>query len=193
MNFIIEVSARHVHVSKEDLEKLFGEGYELTFIKELSQPGQFLSGEKVTVKKGNLEMGQVSILGPTRSESQVEFTITDCYKIKAKPYLRQSGDISDTESVTLIGTKGSIELSKGLIVAKRHIHITPEDAKIFNVRDEQIVNVKVDSNGRKIIFDDVVVRVSDKYALAMHVDTDEANAAMIPKDGCMGTIVNLFE
>jgi len=175
--FIVETSARHVHVTKEDLETLFGEGYELTVKKELSQPGQFASNEKVDLVGPKKTISGVSILGPIRSASQVEVSLTDARTLGVDAQVRESGDIDGTCGIKLVGPKGTVELSKGVIAAKRHIHATPEDAKELGVADKDVVAVKIDTEGRSLIFGDVVVRVSPKFALAMHIDTDESNAA----------------
>lgn len=176
MKILVETSARHLHVTKEDLETLFGKGFELSHRKDLSQPGQFASGEKVTVvgPKGELKM---SILGPVRKASQIEVSFTDARTLGLKPPVRESGDIAGSEPCKLVGPAGEVELSEGVIVAKRHVHATPEDAKRLGVQNGDIVSVKVDTKDRSLIFGDVVVRVSDKFALAMHIDTDESNAA----------------
>ena len=186
--FLVEISARHVHVTKEDLETLFGAGYELTPKKDLSQPGQFACEERVTVVGPKKELAGVSILGPCRPDTQVELSATDARSIGVKAPIRESGDVAGSGACKLVGPCGEVELSQGVIVAKRHIHMTPEDAAELNVKDCQIVNVKIATEGRSLIFGDTVVRVSPKYALAMHVDTDEANAAAIP-GSCMATIV----
>ena len=180
--FIVETSAHHVHLSQKDLETLFGEGYELTVKKELSQPGQFAAQEKVTVvgERGEKAM---SVLGPVRSESQVEVSLTDARALGLKALVRESGDLEGTNGCVLKGPKGQITLEKGVIAAKRHIHMTPADAENFNVKNGQIVKVRVDTDGRSLVFDDVVIRVKDTYALAMHIDTDESNAAGGPKEG----------
>lgn len=180
--FMVETSAHHVHLSQADLETLFGEGYELTPKKYLSQPGQFAAKEKVTVVGARGEKA-MSVLGPVRSESQVEVSLTDARSLGLKALIRESGDLEGTEGCTLKGPKGEIKLKKGVIAAKRHIHMTPEDAKNFGVENGQIVKVSVKSNGRSLIFDDVVIRVKDTYALAMHIDTDESNAAGGPTEG----------
>ena len=180
--FIVETSARHVHLSQADLETLFGEGYELTCKKELSQPGQYACNEKVTVVGSRGEKA-MSIIGPVRKESQVEVALTDARALGLTATIRESGDIEGTDGCTIKGPKGEVTLTKGVIVAKRHIHMTPEDAKRFNVTNGEIVNVKVETDGRSLIFGDTVVRVSDSYALAMHIDTDESNAAGGPKTG----------
>ena len=177
MKFLIETSARHVHVTKEVLNTLFGEGYELTVKKELSQPGQFASNERVAVIGPKGQFPAVSILGPVRPETQVELSASDARSIGVAAPIRESGDISGSGACKLVGPKGEVEISEGVIIAKRHIHATPEDAEALGVKDKEIVNVKVDSPERSLIFGDVVVRVSPKFALAMHIDTDESNAA----------------
>lgn len=186
--FLVEISARHVHVCKETLETLFGAGYELTPKKDLSQPGQFACEERVTVVGPKKEIAGVSILGPCRPEDQVELSATDARSIGVKAPIRESGDVAGSGACKLVGPCGEVELSQGVIVAKRHIHMTPEDAAELGVKDTQIVNVKVTTDGRSLVYGDTIVRVSPKYALAMHVDTDEANAAAIP-GSCMATIV----
>ena len=172
---LIETSARHVHLSKEHIDILFGKGHELTFKKELSQPGQFACEEKVEVvgPKGSLKM---SILGPTRPVDQVEVSYTDARTLGITPPVRESGDVAGTPGVKLVGPCGEVEINEGVMVAKRHIHMTPEDAAEIGVEDKQIVKVQIET-ARPLIFDDVVVRVSPKFALAMHIDTDECNAA----------------
>ena len=181
--FIVETSARHVHVTEEALAVLFGAGHQLTPKKDLSQPGQFACEERVTVVGPKKELARVSILGPVRSANQVELSATDCRAIGVDSVVRESGDIAGTPGCKLIGPAGELELSEGVIVAKRHIHMTPEDAARLGVSDKQIVSVKAESDGRSLIFGDVVVRVSDKYRLAMHIDTDESNAALGVKEG----------
>ena len=190
---IVETSARHVHVTKETLEILFGKGYELTFKKALSQPGQFLSGEKVnlvyfkvnkvTGEKVETSIKNVSILGPIRKADQVEISLTDARGLGVNCPVRESGDIAGSGVCTIVGPKGSVTLKEGVIAAKRHIHMTPSDAKEFNVNNGDIVNVKVNTNGRSLTFGDVVIRVREDFALAMHIDTDESNAA-----GCSGEV-----
>ena len=181
--FMIETSARHVHVSQKDLEVLFGEGYELTPVKDLSQPGQYACEERVTIVGSKKELGRVSILGPVRPETQVELSATDCRSIGVGIAVRESGVIDGTPGCKIVGPKGEIEIDKGVIVAKRHIHMTTADAEKFGVSDKEIVSVKAESDGRSLFFGDVVVRVSDSYALAMHIDTDESNAALGVKEG----------
>ena len=174
--FIVETSARHVHLTAEAVEILFGKGHTLTNKKDLSQPGQFACEEKVTVvgPKGSIK---ASVLGPTRPENQVELSLTDARIIGLVAPVRESGDIAGTTGCTLVGPCGEVVLTEGVIAAKRHIHMTPADAAAIGVEDKQIVNVKLDTP-RALIFGDVVVRVKDSFALAMHIDTDESNAAM---------------
>lgn len=186
-DIIVETSARHVHVCQETLEILFGQGYELTIKKMLSQPGQYACNEKVKVigPKGELS---ASILGPVRSKDQVELSLTDARSIGVKAPVRESGDIALSGACRLVGPCGEVELQEGVIAAKRHIHMTPEDAQEFGVSDKEIVSVAVKSLDRSLVFQDVVVRVSSTYALAMHIDTDECNAGGL-SGAVYGTIV----
>ncbi|MBQ0071077.1 MAG: phosphate propanoyltransferase [Spirochaetales bacterium] len=187
--FLVETSARHVHVTQETLEKLFGAGYQLTVKKELSQPGQFASNERVTVVGPKKELANVSILGPCRKLNQVELSATDARSIGIDAPIRESGDVAGSGACKLVGPCGEVELSEGVIVAKRHIHMTEADAAEMGVKNGEIVNVLIENgNGRKTIFGDTVIRVSNSYALAMHVDTDESNAASCAR-AQMGTIV----
>lgn len=186
--FIVETSARHVHVTKEHLEILFGEGYELTKKKDLSQPGQFACNERVAVIGTKGQFPAVSILGPVRPATQVEISASDARTLGVNAPVRESGDIAGSAPCKLVGPKGEVEISEGVIVAKRHIHMTPADAESFGVKDKDVVSVKIDSPERSLVFGDVVVRVSDKFTLAMHIDTDESNAVLAPA-GTMGTIV----
>ena len=173
---LVETSARHIHLTKEAVETLFGAGHELTKKKDLSQPGQFACEEKVEVvgTKGTLKM---SVLGPTRPDSQVELSFTDARTLGVTAPVRESGDIAGTPGIVLRGPAGEVSIENGVIIAKRHIHITPEDAAALGVADKEIVKVKVAGTGRATIFDDVVIRVKDTFATAMHIDTDECNAA----------------
>ncbi len=183
----IETSARHIHVSVADLEKLFGAGYALTPKKELSQPGQYACNEKVTVKgpKGELKM---SILGPTRKQTQVEISLTDARAIGLKVPIRESGDLAGSAGCTIVGPAGEVTIEEGVVAAKRHIHLSVDEAAALDVTDKQIVKVQIDSKERSIIFGDVVVRVNKDYRNAMHIDTDESNAACL--DGTeKGTIL----
>lgn len=174
---IIESSARHVHLSRKDLDTLFGEGYELGVKKELSQPGQFLSQEKVLLE-GPKSSTKASILGPIRVNTQVELSATDARSLGVEAPIRESGDIKGSGKIKITGPKGSIEIAEGVIIAKRHIHFTPEDAEKYGVKNKQIVKVKV-GGPRGLIFDEVVIRVSPKFKTFMHIDFDEANAAGI--------------
>ena len=185
---LVETSARHVHLSREHLDILFGKGYELTVKKELSQPGQYASAERVEVVGAKKSLPGVSILGPTRKESQVELSLTDARAIGVDAPIRESGDIAGSGSCKLIGPCGEVELSEGVIAAKRHIHMTTADAADFGLKDKDVVSVSVETNGRALTFGDVVVRVSDSYALAMHIDTDESNAGCVAP-GTMGTVI----
>ena len=173
----LETSARHVHVSKEDLEILFGKGYTLTKKNDLSQPGQFSCEEKVEVI-GERSSAKLSILGPERKETQVEVSLTDARAIGLTAPVRESGDLNGAGACIIKGPNGQVNKEHAVIAAKRHIHMTEEDAKEYNVKNGQIVKVEVNSAERKLIFDDVVIRVSNTYALAMHIDTDEANACV---------------
>ncbi|MCC0640876.1 MULTISPECIES: ethanolamine utilization phosphate acetyltransferase EutD [unclassified Clostridioides] len=176
----VEASGRHVHLSEEDVEKLFGKEYILTKLKDLSQPGQYACKERITIigPKGTLK--NVVVLGPCRKKTQVEISLTDGSILGLKPPIKQSGDLENTLGIKIATEKGEIELQKGLMVAKRHIHMSIEDAKKFNVGDNEVVEVKVFGK-RPLIFDDVVVRVSDKFKTYMHIDYDEANACAYSK------------
>mgnify|MGYP000950767677 FL=1 len=185
---LIETSARHIHLSREDLDTLFGEGYELTNKKDLSQPGQFACFERVDVVGPKKTIKGVTILGPVRPATQVELSMTDARSIGITAPVRESGDIAGSAGCKLIGPKGEVEIKEGVIIAKRHIHMTPKDAEEFGLKDKDVVSVKVDTDERSLIFGDVVVRVSDKFSLAMHIDTDEANAAGIACE-VMGTVI----
>jgi len=179
---LVETSARHIHVSQADLETLFGAGATLTNKKDLSQPGQFACFERVDIvgPKGKFN---VSILGPVRKQTQVEISLTDARAMGLTAPVRESGDLAGSAPCKVIGPKGEIDLTEGVIVAKRHIHFSPKDGEEFGVVDKQVVQVRIDSDGRSLIFDDVVCRVHPEFALAMHIDVDEANAA-----GCVGEV-----
>ncbi len=174
--FIVETSARHIHVTQEDLETLFGKGAVLTHKKDLSQPGQFACEERVTIVGPKKELANVSILGPVRPATQVELSATDARSIGIAAPVRESGDIAGSGACKVVGPCGEVEISEGVIVAKRHIHLTPADAEELGVKDKEIVWVKLDTPDRKAILGDVVVRVSEKFSRAMHIDTDESNA-----------------
>ncbi|MDR1892040.1 MAG: phosphate propanoyltransferase [Oscillospiraceae bacterium] len=175
--FMVETSARHIHVSQADLETLFGKDYTLTNKKDLSQPGQYASAERLTVVGPKKEMTGVTILGPIRPATQVEISLTDARTLGINAPVRESGDTKGTPGCKLVGPAGEVEISEGVIAAKRHIHMTSADAALLGVADKQIVNVKIAGEGRETVFGDVVVRVNDSFALAMHIDTDESNAS----------------
>ena len=180
--FIVETSARHVHLTAEAFATLFGEGKELTVKKMLSQPGQFASEERVNIVGPKKSLPNVSILGPFRKANQVELSATDARSIGIVAPIRESGDVAGSGACKIVGPAGEIEISEGVIVAKRHIHLTPADAEEMGVKDKDIVWVRLDTDGRKAILGDVVCRVSDSYALAMHIDTDESNAVSAPRE-----------
>lgn len=184
---IIETSARHVHLTAKDLEILFGEGAKLTPKRDLSQPGQFLSEERVRIEGPKRALDNVSILGPVRSATQVELSLTDARSLGVDAPVRESGDIDGSAPMKIVGPKGQIDIAQGVIAAKRHIHITPEDAEKYGVKNHQIVKVKV-SGPRALTFDEVVVRVSENFRTFMHIDTDESNAAAI-KGNVEGEII----
>jgi putative phosphotransacetylase len=188
LQVMIEGSGRHIHITKECLEALFGAGYELEVKKYLSQPGEFASTAKVDVvgPKGTLK--GVSILGPCRKFTQVELSFTDARILGINPPIRESGNIAGSAPVTLVGPEGTVELKEGAIVAKRHLHITPKDAEEFGIQDREIVQIKVGGE-RALIFDEVVARVSENYATAVHLDYDEVNAAALFGDNAVGTVL----
>ncbi len=185
---LVETSARHVHLSAQDLETLFGKGYQLTKKKDLSQPGQYACTERVDVVGAKKTLAGVSILGPTRPTTQVEISLTDARAIGVAAPIRESGDIAGSGGCKLVGPAGEVEITEGVIAAKRHIHMTTADAAQMGLADKDVVSVKVESDDRSIIFGDVVVRVNDSFALAMHIDTDESNAGCVAP-GTMGEII----
>ncbi len=206
--FIVETSAHHIHVTQETLEKLFGEGAQLEVKKMLSQPGQFASNQrldvvyhasiknKVTgeVEHKDFTLKNLSILGPVRKENQVEISMTEARSLKANVPVRESGDVKGSCPCTLVNplNGNKVDIDEGMIIAKRHIHMTEKDAQDFNVKNGDIVAVKiVSANGRSAILGDTVIRVSDKYALAMHIDTDESNAVGGLASGVFGTLVKV--
>ena len=174
---IVETSARHVHLTKEHVDILFGAGHQLTHKKDLSQPGQFACEERVNVVGPKNEIKNVIVLGPERKASQVEVSLTDARTLGVSAPVRESGDVSGSGACKLVGPCGEVELSEGVIAAKRHIHFTPAEAEEAGVCDKQIVMVKVESQDRTTIFGDVVVRVHPNFSAAMHIDTDESNAS----------------
>ncbi len=185
---LIETSARHVHVSAEALEVLFGKSAELTKKKDLSQPGQYACEERVTIVGPKKQLANVSILGPVRPATQVELSATDARSIGVPVVIRESGDIAGTPGCKIIGPAGEIEISEGVIVAKRHIHMIPETAEKLGLKNKDIVWVKAETDGRTALLGDVVVRVSETFADAMHIDTDESNA-ICAAPGMFGEII----
>ncbi len=184
----VEASGRHVHLSREDVDKLFGKGYELTKLKDLSQPGQFACKERVTITGPKGSLKNVVVLGPCRKETQVEISLTDGLALGLKPPIKQSGELDGTLGVEICTEKSTVSLKRGLMAAKRHIHITPKDAEKFNVEDNEIVLVKVFGD-RPLLFDDVVIRVSENFETYMHIDYDEANACGFKK----GTLARIIK
>ena len=183
MSFMVETSARHIHLTQETVEKLIGEGYQLNKRKDLSYPGQFACNERLTVVGPKREQANVSILGPVRKADQVELSATDARNLGIDAPVRESGDVKGSGACKLIGPKGEVELSEGVIIAKRHLHVREEDAAAMGIKDKEIIRVACGGEGRKLIFDDVVVRVNVGGATTMHIDTDEAQAAGNPTVG----------
>ena len=185
----VGISNRHIHLSREDLDTLFGKGYELTPIKELSQPGQFACKEQLTIVGPSMRSIEgVRVLGPVRKQSQVEISVTDSYVLKVKPPVRESGSLAGSAPVTIIGPKGIVILKEGCIIANRHIHMSLEDGARFGVKDGDYVTVDAFSGTKRTRWFDVQVRVSDQFRLEMHVDTDDANAVGF-KNGSTVTVV----
>ena len=181
----LEASGRHVHVTEGQALALFG--HPLTEKRPLSQPGQFLANERVTVAGPKGEFQNVAVLGPERKEAQVEISLTDGRTLGIEPPVRASGNVKDSPGAVLIGPKGKVELGRGVIAAQRHIHMTPKDAANMGVRDKQVVKLQV-FTARPVIFEDVLVRVSDAYATYVHLDYDEANACGF-RPGDLGRII----
>lgn len=172
----VETSARHVHLTDEDLEVLFGKGKELTVRNMLSQPGQFASQERVSLVGPKNTINNVLILGPTRKHTQVEISLTDARNLGVVAMVRESGDTDGTNGIKIVGPNGELEIKDGVIAAKRHIHLDCKTAEEFGLKDKEKISIKIDGD-RGLIFNEVVVRVSDKFAPAVHLDTDESNAA----------------
>lgn len=185
---LVEISARHVHLTDEHVEILFGEGHELTYLKELSQPGQFACEERVKIVGPKAEQDRVIVLGPTRKATQVELSATDARSLGIATEIRESGDIEGTAGCKIVGPKGKVEIDQGVIIAKRHVHLNLEEAKHFDVEDQEVVSVKVETDNRSLTFDDVVIRVNENFSAAMHIDTDEGNAASVGRE-TYGTII----
>jgi acetate kinase len=184
--FLVEVSAHHIHLTQEHVDALFGNGHQLTKHADLSQPGQYACKEQLAIvgPKGRIE--RVRILGPTRKYTQIEIAMTEQFKLGVSPPVRESGDIADTPGCTLESPTGSVKVDRGVICALRHIHMTPADALRYGVRDKSVVRVRI-AGDRELVFGDVLVRVDPSFSLAMHIDTDEANAANV-KTGAQGYI-----
>ncbi|MFH1509011.1 MAG: phosphate propanoyltransferase [bacterium] len=174
----IEVSAKHLHISREDLDVLFGKDYELKKKKDLSQTGEFASEEKVDLINGDKKLEGIRIVGPIRKKTQIELAITDAIKLGIKPPLRISGNTENSETVKVVGPKGTLELKEGVIIAKRHLHISTAEAENYGLKNNQVVKLKI-LGERKLVFDEIVVRIADNYKFMIHLDTDEANAAHI--------------
>ena len=175
---LVETSARHVHLTEEQIEVLFGKGAKLTHKKDLSQPGQFACEERVTVVGPKRQIERVIILGPARKAGQVEVSFTDARTLGIDAPVRESGDVAGTPGCKLVGPCGELDLEEGVIVAKRHVHLDPATAEQFGVKDKQIVSLRIDNGlGRATVFGDLVVRVNPNFAPAVHLDTDESNAA----------------
>lgn len=183
----VGLSNRHIHLSQEHLDILFGEGFELTKMKDLSQPGQYAANEKVDIAGPKGILKGVRILGPVRKETQIEISLTDSFVLGVNPPVRDSGDLVDSPGAKVIGPKGEVEINMGVIAAARHIHMHTSDAEKFGVADKDVVSVKVEGK-RGLIFDNVLIRVHKNYALEMHVDIDEGNAAGL-KNGSMVEIL----
>lgn len=184
---VCNVSARHIHLSQPHVEALFGEGYQLTVMKDLQQPGQYAANEQVAVIGPKGTFPKVRVLGPARGDTQLEISATDARTLGVQPVVRMSGKIEGTPGFIIEGPKGRVTVDKGVIVAARHIHATPADAERLGVKDGQVVRVRK-TGTRALTFDDVVFRVNPNFALEMHIDTDEANAAQV-KDGDMLEII----
>ncbi len=184
---VVGVSNRHLHLSQADLETLFGTGHQLTPLKELGQPGQYAADEVVTIVGPKGSIDKVRVLGPVRSRTQVEVSMTDAYRLGIKPPVRESGDLAGSAPLTIVGPAGQVEIQDGAILAWRHIHMHTSDAEAFGLKDKDMVSVRIDGD-RALVLENVIVRVRDDFALEMHIDTDEANAAML-KNGQQVTII----
>jgi putative phosphotransacetylase len=185
---LVETSARHVHVNEADLEILFGKGAKLTFKRALSQPGQFAAEERVTLVGPKKSIPNVIILGPTRRQTQVEISATDARTLGVDAVIRESGNLKGTPGIKIVGPAGELDLTEGVIVAKRHIHVNPQEAEQYHLTDGEVVSVQVINDTRSITYHDVVVRVRGDFAAAMHIDTDEANAGAV-EAGTYGRII----
>ncbi|WP_099187897.1 phosphate propanoyltransferase [Tepidibacter mesophilus] len=188
MKLPIALSNRHIHLGQKDIDVLFGQGAKLTHFKDLSQPGQFACEEKVDVIGPKGEIKGVRVLGPARGETQIEIALSDGFKLGVKAPIKDSGDLEGTPGIKIVGPKGEVELERGVIVASRHIHMHTDDAEKFNVTDNQKVKIRT-FGGRAVVFENVLVRVSPKFALEMHVDVEEGNAAGV-RNGDLVELIN---
>ena len=184
----VEVSAHHVHLSRKDVDKLFGKNYELTVFHPLSQPGEFAENEKVSIKTKAGILENVRILGPIRDYTQVEISKTEAFKLKLNPVIRESGDLESTPGATLIGPKGQVALKQGVILAYRHIHASTLQAKKYNLKHGKLVKVRI-PGPRALVFENVMVKVRDNYDWHMHIDTDEADAAGVDRENNIGILI----
>jgi putative phosphotransacetylase len=184
----IEISARHIHLSQVDLDKLFGPGYKLTVLRELSQPGEFASNSVVDIKAGDRLLQKVRILGPVRKLTQVELSKTDSVFMRLRAPLRLSGNTAGSPGLTIMGPMGSLDIKEGVIVAKRHLHTSKELATQHGLKDGQIVSIKI-MGDRETIFNNVIVRVNENFKWHFHIDTDEANAAGVSSDNFQGEVI----
>lgn len=189
MKVSIGVSNRHVHLTKQHLEYLFGENYKLTELKKINQPGQFAAVETVKIKTKKDVIENVRILGPIRDYTQVEISKTDAYKLGLNPPIRESGEISESEKIIIVGPKGELKLDEGCIIATRHIHISPKQVEMYGLQNRQYVDVLI-SGEKETIFKDVSIKVSEPAYYEMHIDTDDANACLV-KNGDIATILGI--
>lgn len=178
MKILVEVSGRHVHLSRKDIDILFGEGYQLKVLKELSQPGQFAAEERVNLIHGDKRMDNVRVLGPERDKTQVELSLTDTIRLKIGAPIKQSGDIEESPGLEIEGPKGAVKLEQGVIISQRHLHASPSEAKELGIKDGELLRVNVEGE-RGLVFEKIVARVNIDFKLALHLDTDEGNAAGI--------------
>lgn len=185
----IALSNRHLHISREHLDILFGKGYELHKMKDLKQPGQYAADEQVDLAGPKGTIKGVRVLGPVRNKTQIEISFADSFVLGIKPPVRDSGDLEDSAGVTIVGPKGEVELNEGVIAAARHIHMTPSDAEKWNLKDKDTVNVRTGGD-RSIIFENVLVRVNKDYALEMHVDMEEGNGAGVKNNDEVELVLN---